>query len=77
MSYLDDLFSTLTEDLKGLEAALIKASTAAAEMAEADPDDPIKEQAEAAVAAALNDRHEKTTELANFLEEHPEYHSAE
>ena len=46
-------------------------------MAEADPDDPIKEQAEAAVAAALNDRHEKTTELANFLEEHPEYHSAE
>ena len=77
MSYLDDLFSTLREDLKSLEAALIKASTTAAELAESDPDDPVREQAEAAVAAALSDRHNKTTELDSFLEEHPEYHDAD
>lgn len=75
MSYLDDLFSTLKEDLRNLEHALIKASEAAAAAAtEHDPDNPIRVRAEAEAAAALSDHHNKTTELTGFLEEHPEYH---
>jgi hypothetical protein len=75
LSYLDDLFSTIKEDLRNLEHALIKASeTAAAAATEHDPENPIRVRAEAEAAAALSDHHNKTTELAGFLEENPEYH---
>lgn len=78
MSYLDDLFSTIKEDLRNLEHALIKASEAAAAAAtEHDPDNPARVRAEAECAAALSDQHAKTTELADFLEEHPEYHTTQ
>ncbi len=78
MSYLDDLYSTIVADLAKLEHALIKASeSAAAAATEHDPENPERVRAEAECAIALSDQHAKTTELADFLEEHPEYHPAQ
>jgi hypothetical protein len=77
LSYLDDLYSTLVADLAKIEHALIKASEAAAAAAtEHDPENPQRVRAEAE-CVALSDQHAKTTELAGFLEEHPEYHPAQ
>lgn len=76
MSYLDNLYSTLVEDLQKLEHALIHASEVAAKAeTEHDPENPHRVRAEAECAAALSDRHAKHSELSEFLVEHPDYHA--